>query len=144
MLASQWTMEIIVISVVLAIASAVIGYFIAALRQGRQVSMLTAKLEQAQQGQAVADAQQTALQGQLKAEEAQGHNLQVEQGKLQTQLHAAADTATRLSADLLASKGTNRGFTVRWSASTSYRPRSAKPFRHWSPPTWILKANGCH
>lgn len=40
MLASQWTSEIIVISVVLTIASAMIGYFVAALRQ---VSMLLAQ-----------------------------------------------------------------------------------------------------
>jgi DNA recombination protein RmuC len=126
MLASQWTMEIIVISVVLAIASAVIGYFIAALRQGRQVSMLTAKLEQAQQGQASADAQQTALQGQLKAEEAQCHNLQVEQGKLQTQLHAAADTATRLSADLLTSKDTGAALQLKLEEENQHHHETAK------------------
>lgn len=100
MLASQWTTEIIVISVVLAIASAVIGYFIAALRQGRQISLLTAQLEQAQQAQASADSQQDALQGQFKAAEVRSHDLQVEQGKLQAQLHAAADTSTRLSVEL--------------------------------------------
>lgn len=126
MLASKWTMEIIVISVVLAIASAVIGYFIAALRQGRQVSMLTAKLEQAQQGQASADTQQTALQGQLKAEEAQCHNLQVEQGKLQTQLHAAADTATRLSADLLISKDTGVALQLKLEETNQHHHETAK------------------
>lgn len=126
MLASQWTMEIIVISVVLAIASAAIGYFIAALWQGRQVGMMTAKLEQAQQGQAVADAQQTALQGQLKAEEAQCHNLQVEQGKLQTQLHAAADTATRLSADLLTNKDIGAALQLKLEEANQHRHETAK------------------
>lgn len=126
MLASQWTTEIIVISVVLTIASAVIGYFIAALRQGRQVSMLTAQLEQAQQGQASADAQQTALQGQLRAAEAQCHNLQVEQGKLQTQLHAAADTATRLSVDLQTIKDTGAAFQLKLEEANQQHHETAK------------------
>jgi len=126
MLASQWMTEIIVISVVLAIASAVIGYFIAALRQGRQVSTLTAQLEQAKQGQASADAQQTALQGQLKAAEAQCHNLQVEQGRLQTQLHAAADTATRLSADLLTSKDTVAALQLKLEEANQLHHETAK------------------
>jgi DNA recombination protein RmuC len=38
-----------VISLVLAIASVVIGYFIAALRQGLQINMLTAQFEQGKQ-----------------------------------------------------------------------------------------------
>lgn len=126
MLASQWTSEIIVISVVLTIASAMIGYFIAALRQGRQVSMLTAQLAQAEQGQASADAQQTVLQGQLKAAEAQCHNLQVEQGKLQTQLHAAADTATRLSADLQTSKDTGAAFQLKLEEANQQHHETAK------------------
>ncbi|MBJ2211682.1 MULTISPECIES: DNA recombination protein RmuC [Pseudomonas] len=126
MLASQWTMEIIVISVVLAIASAVIGYFIAALRQGRQVSTLTAQLEQAQQGQASADTQQTAQQGQLKAAEAQCHNLQVEQGRLQTQLHAAADTATRLTADLITSKDTSVALQLKLEEANQHHHETAK------------------
>lgn len=126
MLASQWTTEIIVISVVLTIASAVIGYFIAALQQGRQVSMLTAQLEQAQQGLASADAQKTELQGQLKAAEAQCHNLQVEQGKQQTLLHAAADTATRLSADLQTSKDTGAAFQLKLEEANHQHHETAK------------------
>ncbi|VVN45758.1 DNA recombination protein RmuC [Pseudomonas fluorescens] len=126
MLASQWMTEIIVISVVLAIASAVIGYFIAALRQGRQVSMLTEQLAQAQQGQASADAQQTVLQGQLKAAEEQCHNLQVEQGKLQTQLHAAADTATRLSTDLQTSKDTGAALQLKLDEANQQHHETAK------------------
>lgn len=55
MLARHWTTEIIVISVVLAMTSAVIGYFIAVLRQGRQINVLAAQVEQAQQHQAPAD-----------------------------------------------------------------------------------------
>ena len=51
MQASQWTTEIIVICVIAAIASLVVGYVVAALRQGRQLSRLTAELEQAQQAQ---------------------------------------------------------------------------------------------
>lgn len=126
MLASQWSTEIIVISVVLTIASAVIGYFIAALRQGRQVSVLTAHLEQAQQGQASADVQQATLKGQLKAAEEQCHNLQVEQGKLQTQLHAAADTATRLSTDLQTSKDTDTALQLKLDEANQQHHETAK------------------
>lgn len=49
MLASHWTTETIVISVVPAMTSAVIGYFIAVLPQGRQINMLAAQIEQAHQ-----------------------------------------------------------------------------------------------
>lgn len=55
MLASHWTTETIVISVVLAMTSAVIGYFIAVLPQGRQINMLAAQIEQAHQHLAPAD-----------------------------------------------------------------------------------------
>lgn len=126
MLASQWTNEIIVICVVLAIASAVIGYFIAALRQGRQISMLDAQLEQAQQAQASADSQQTALQGQLKVAEARSHDLQVEQGKLQTQLLAATDTATRLLAELQERKDAGVALQLKLDEANQQHHETAK------------------
>lgn len=100
MQASQWTTEIIVICAVLALACAVIGYFVAALRQGRQLSQLGAQLEQAQQAQTVAASQQVTLQGQLKAAEARSQELLVAEGKLQAQLDAASVASTRLSAEL--------------------------------------------
>lgn len=100
MQASQWTTEIIVISVLLAVASAVIGYVISALRQGRGLSQLSAQLDQAQQDQGAAEAENKALQAQLSAAQAQSHALQVERSRLQAQLEAAADLATRLSNEL--------------------------------------------
>src|SRR5690554_2418430 len=100
MQASQWTTEVIVISVLLAVASAVIGYVISALRQGRGLSQLSAQLDQAQQDQGAAEAENKALQAQLSAAQAQSHALQVERSRLQAQLGAAADLATRLSNEL--------------------------------------------
>jgi len=100
MQASQWTTEIIVICAVLALACAVIGYFVAAVRQGRQLSQLGAQLEQAQQAQTVAASQQVTLQGQLKAAEARSQELLVAEGKLQAQLDAASMASARLSAEL--------------------------------------------
>lgn len=104
MQASQWTTEIIVISAVLALASLVIGYFIATLRQGRQIGTLTAQLEQAQQGQASAMAASTALSEQLKAAEARSQELQVAESTLKAKLQAAFDNVTRLNHKLQESK----------------------------------------
>jgi DNA recombination protein RmuC len=97
MQASQWTTEIIVICMIVAIASVVIGYFVAALRQGRQLSMLTAQLEQAQQGQATAVAASATLSNQLKAAEVRSQELQVAESKLKAQLQAAVDNMARLN-----------------------------------------------
>ncbi|KOR09079.1 hypothetical protein ABW53_11765 [Stutzerimonas stutzeri] len=104
MQASQWTTEIIAISAVLALASLVIGYFIATLRQGRQIGTLTAQLEQAQQGQTSAMAASTALSEQLKAAEARSQELQVAESTLKAKLQAAFDNVTRLNHELQESK----------------------------------------
>lgn len=104
MLASQWTTEIIVICVIAAIASVAIGYFVAALRQGRQLSRLTAQLEQAQQAQASAVAASTALSEQLKAAETRSQDLQVVESTLKAKLQAAFDNVTRLSQEQQESK----------------------------------------
>lgn len=104
MQASQWTTEIIVISAVLALASLVIGYFIATHRQGRQIGTLTAQLEQAQQAQASAVAASTALSEQLKAAEMLRQDLQVVESTLKAQLQAAFENVTRLSHELQESK----------------------------------------
>lgn len=100
MQASQWTTDIIVITAVLALACALLGYFFSALRQGRQLSLLAAQLEQAQLAQAAAVAGSTALSEQLKAAEARGHELQVEESRLKAQLQAAADNAERFVVEL--------------------------------------------
>lgn len=99
-MASQWTTDIIVICALLTLAGVLIGYLVATMRQGRQISQLTAQLEQAQQAETVVISQQEALQGQLKAAEASRHLLQVEEGKLSTQLQSANETTARLSAEL--------------------------------------------
>lgn len=97
MQASQWTIDIIAITAVLALACALLGYFFAALRQGRQFSLLAAQLEQAQHAQAAAVAGSTALSEQLKAAEARGQELQVAESKLKAQLEAAIENVGRLT-----------------------------------------------
>lgn len=97
MQASQWTTEIIVICVIAALASLVLGYVVAALRQGRQLSRLTSQLEQAQQAQASAVAASTEQSEQLKATEARGQALQIEESSLKAKLQAALNNEVRLS-----------------------------------------------
>lgn len=104
MQASQWTTDIIVITAVLALASALLGYFGTALRQGRQVSQLTAQLEQAHQTQASAIALQAALEEQLKVAEGRSQELQVAESRLKAQLQSAFENVTRLSTEQLESK----------------------------------------
>ena len=99
MQASQWTTDIIVITTVLAVASALLGYFVAALRQGRQLSQLTAQLEQSHTAQALVIAEKTALTEQLKVAEGRGHELQVAESKLNAQLQSAFENVTRLNAE---------------------------------------------
>lgn len=104
MQASQWTTEIIVICAIAALASLVLGYVVAALRQGRQLSRLTAELEQTQQAQASAVAASTVLGEQLKAAEARSQELQVAESALKAKLQAAFDNVTRLSQEQQESK----------------------------------------
>ncbi|WP_241492828.1 DNA recombination protein RmuC [Pseudomonas endophytica] len=104
MQASQWTTDIIVITAVLAVVFALLGYFVAALRQGRQLSQLTAQLEQAHATQASAIAGQAALGEQLKAAEGRSHELQVAESKLNAQLQSAFENVTRLNTEQQQSK----------------------------------------
>ncbi|MEW3798010.1 DNA recombination protein RmuC [Pseudomonas aeruginosa] len=97
MQASQWTTEIIVITAILALVCVLLGYFTAALRQGRQLSLLAAQLEQAQQAQATAVAGSAALSEQLKAAEARAHELQLAESTLKAKLQAAFDNEARLN-----------------------------------------------
>ena len=99
MQASQWTTDIIVITTVLAVASALLGYFAAALRQGKQLSQLTTQLEQSHTAQASVIAEKTALTEQLKVAEGRGHELQVAESKLNAQLQSAFENVTRLNAE---------------------------------------------
>lgn len=96
MQASQWTTEIIVICGLAALACLLIGYCIAALRQGRQLSQLSAQSEQNAQAHASAVAASAALTEQLKVVEGRFHELQVAEGSLKAQLQAAQDNARRL------------------------------------------------
>lgn len=126
MLISQWTTELIIIGSALALVGGVIGYLIAVSKQSRQLSLLTAQLEQAQQARIAATEQQTLLQGQLKASEAQFHSLQVEQGKLQTQLNAADEAAARHLAELKASNETIASWQSKAEQASQQHHETAK------------------
>ena len=126
MQASQWTTEIIVICGVLAIAAAVIGYVLAALRQGRQIGQLSMQLEQAEQARASTETQQQSLQIQLKAVEARSHELQIEEGKLKAQLQASADTAARLSTELYERKAAGSDLQVKLDEANRQHHESAR------------------
>lgn len=118
MQASQWTTDIIVICVITAIASLVIGYVVAALRQGRQLSRLTAQLEQTQQSQASAVAASTALSEQLKAAEARSQELQVAESKLKAQLQASFDNVARLNQEQQEAKERHAALETKLEQST--------------------------
>jgi DNA recombination protein RmuC len=126
MQASQWTTEIIVICGVLAIAAVVIGYVVAALRQGRQIGQLSMQLEQAELARVSTEAQQQSLQTQLKAAEARSHELQIEEGKLKAQLHASADTAARLSTELHERKAAGSDLQVKLDEANRQHHEAAK------------------
>ncbi len=102
--ASQWTVDVIVITAVIALICALLGYLVATLRQGRQLSLLQAQFEQAQQALATAVAGSAALGEQLKAAEARVNELQVEDSALKAQMQAAIDNVSRLTQEQLDGK----------------------------------------
>ncbi|WP_280359229.1 DNA recombination protein RmuC [Pseudomonas sp. BN606] len=126
MQASQWTTDIIVITAVLALACALLGYFAAALRQGRQVSQLVAQLEQAQQAQASAVAASAALSDQLKAADTRGHELQVAESKLKAQLQAAFDNVARLNQEQQESKDVSARLQLKLEDASRQHHEAAK------------------
>lgn len=126
MQASQWTTEIIVISAVLALASLVIGYFIATLRQGRQIGTLTAQLEQAQQAEASASATSGALTERLKAAEIRNNDLQVIESTLKAQLQAAFENVTRLNHELQESKNAKAAQNLKLEDANQQHHETAK------------------
>ncbi|GAD61333.1 DNA recombination protein RmuC [Aquipseudomonas alcaligenes] len=126
MQASQWTTEIIVICVVAALISVVFGYVVAALLQGRQLSRLTAQLEQAQEAQASAVAASTALSEQLKAAEARGQVLQIEESSLKAKLQAAFENVTRLNQEQQESKDAKAALEIKLEDANRRHNETAK------------------
>ena len=96
MQASHWTTEIIVITAVLALGSALLGYFVAALRQGRHAGHLAAQLEQAHRAVASAIAEQDALEVQLKSTQARSNELQVAESGLNARLQSTFENMERM------------------------------------------------
>jgi DNA recombination protein RmuC len=76
----------------LACAAAVIAYALTTLLQGRQSSLLSMRLEQAEQHRLSAETHVSALTAQLRDTELCRQQLQVAEGRLQAQLQAAADS----------------------------------------------------
>lgn len=126
MQASQWTTDIIVITAVLALACALLGYFVSALRQGRQLSLLAAQLEQAKQAQVTAVADSAALNTQLKAAEARSHELQLAESTLKAKLQAAFDNGVRLDKELQESKDAQAALQLKMDDSTRLHHETAK------------------
>jgi len=126
MQASQWTTEIIVICSIAALISLVLGYVVAALRQGRQLSRLAAQLEQAQQAQASAVAASTALSEQLKTAETRSQELQVAESTLKAKLQAAFDNVTRLSQEQQAGKDAQAALQLKLDDASRQHHEAAK------------------
>lgn len=124
--ASQWTTELILICGLLACAAAVIGYGLAALRQGRQISQLSLRLEQAEQARQSAELQSSALQAELKNAELHSQQLQVQEGRLQAQLQAASDNLARYTEDLQVAKDAYAQLQLRLEQATREHHEAAK------------------
>ena len=141
MQASQWTTEIIVICVIAALASLVLGYVVAALRQGRQLSRLAVELEQAQQAQASAVAASTALSEQLKAAEARGQALQIEESALKAKLQAVLNNEVRLSKEQQEAKDRHAALELKLEQSVKLHNQAVTQHETALTEVRSLKAN---
>ncbi|HCF4246198.1 DNA recombination protein RmuC [Pseudomonas aeruginosa] len=141
MQASQWTTEIIVICVIAALASLVLGYVVAALRQGRQLSRLAVELEQAQQAQASAVAAGTALGEQLRAADARTQELQVAESALKAKLQAALNNEARLSHEQQEAKDRYATLEIKLEQSTKQHHQAVTQHETAQTEVRSLKAN---
>ena len=141
MQASQWTTEIIVICVIAALASLVLGYVVAALRQGRQLSRLAVELEQAQQAQASAVAAGTALSEQLRAADARTQELQVAESALKAKLQAALNNEARLSHEQQEAKDRYATLEIKLEQSTKQHHQAVTQHETAQTEVRSLKAN---
>ncbi|MGU2240302.1 DNA recombination protein RmuC [Pseudomonas aeruginosa] len=138
---SQWTTEIIVICVIAALASLVLGYVVAALRQGRQLSRLAVELEQAQQAQASAVAAGTALGEQLRAADARTQELQVAESALKAKLQAALNNEARLSHEQQEAKDRYATLEIKLEQSTKQHHQAVTQHETAQTEVRSLKAN---
>lgn len=113
MAVSQWSIEMIVITAVLAVTATLMGYLVAITRQNQKISQLNVALEQAQQAEAAAVTSAAALNDQLKAAEASVHQLQLAENTLQTQLQSATENQARLRQELQGAKDRCAALEVR-------------------------------
>lgn len=141
MQASQWTTEIIVICVIAALASVVLGYVVAALRQGRQLSRLAVELEQAQQAQASAVAASTSLSEQLRAADVRGQDLQVAESALKAKLQAALNNEARLSHEQQEAKERYIALEIKLEQSTKLHHQAVTQHEAALTEVRSLKAN---
>ncbi|EMC3962079.1 DNA recombination protein RmuC [Pseudomonas aeruginosa] len=141
MQASQWTTEIIVICVIAALASLVLGYVVAALRQGRQLSRLAVELEQAQQAQASAVAAGTALSEQLRAADARTQELQVAESALKAKLQAALNNEARLNHEQQEAKDRYATLEIKLEQSTKQHHLAVTQHETAQTEVRSLKAN---
>ena len=141
MQASQLTTEIIVICVIAALASLVLGYVVAALRQGRQLSRLAVELEQAQQAQVSAVAAGTALSEQLRAADARTQELQVAESALKAKLQAALNNEARLNHEQQEAKDRYATLEIKLEQSTKQHHLAVTQHETAQTEVRSLKAN---
>lgn len=94
---SQWSPEIIVISLAFAVVMATLGFFIAAQRFGKRISAQEATLQQLGQEKAEWFEAKSVLQAQLSEAEQQTQQLQINEGKLQEKLAGMTEEVARVS-----------------------------------------------
>jgi len=126
MQASQWTTDFIVITAVLALGSALLGYFAAALRQGKQAGQLAAQLEQALQAQTSAIADQASLAEQLKSAQTSSNELQVAESGLHARLQSTIENMERLRAEQQESKDVSATLQLKLEDASRQHYETAK------------------
>ncbi|HBT58873.1 MAG TPA: DNA recombination protein RmuC [Pseudomonas sp.] len=126
MQASQWTTDIIVITAVIAVACALIGFFASALRQGRQLSSLAAQLEQAKQAHASAAADSASVAEQLRLANERHQALQLTESEQKARLQSSAENITRLTEEQQQSKNGNAALQLNLDQATLQHHEAAR------------------
>lgn len=96
----QWTTETIIITCVLLLAFAAVGYLLAMVLLGRKHAELASQLKQTEESLGLADTQNDKYQENLKQLDVDLREKELSEGKLQTQLDNAKTTEERLNNDL--------------------------------------------
>ncbi|WP_040259316.1 DNA recombination protein RmuC [Pseudomonas massiliensis] len=121
MQATQWPIDVVIITAVLASICALLGYFVANARQARRSSQLAIQLGQAQAEQTETAAQLLALKVEIKAAENHSHQLQIAAGGFNATLASAEATQARLAAEVNEGKQRQAALETKLEASNTQR-----------------------